>query len=83
MLTVVLALGAAGLLMLLAARHLERRAAAPPDLDAGARTALRAEVGEALVRHGFVTSVRIYRERTGAGLLEAHGAVRRIARDGH
>lgn len=76
-LAAVLVIGAAGLLMLIVAHWLEQRAAPPRDLDERAR----ADVMAALDHDGLVTSVRIYRERTGSGLLDAYEAVRRIARD--
>jgi hypothetical protein len=72
------ALGATGLVMLVVAHYLGRRAVTAPDPDV-----LRTEVRTTLDRDGWTASVRIYRERTGAGLLEAHDAVRRIARDDH
>jgi hypothetical protein len=71
-----LALGAAGLVMLITAQYLGHRAVTAPDPDA-----LRAEVRATLDGAGWTASVRIYRERTGAGLLEANDAVRRIARE--
>lgn len=73
-----LVLGAAGLVMLIAGQYLGRRAVTAPDPEA-----LRVEVSDTLGRDGWAASVRIYRERTGAGLLEAHDAVRRITRDSH
>ncbi|MEU8660712.1 hypothetical protein [Actinoplanes philippinensis] len=73
-----LELGGAGLVMLVVAQCLGHRAVAAPDRDA-----VRAEVRDTLGRDGHAASVRIYRERTGAGLLEAHDAVRRIARESH
>jgi hypothetical protein len=73
-----LALGVAGLVMLIAAQYLGHRAVTTPD-----PRVLRAEVRNTLDRDGWTASVKIYRERTGAGLLDAHDAVRRIARESH
>ncbi|BEL06107.1 hypothetical protein Q0Z83_042980 [Actinoplanes sichuanensis] len=71
-----LALGAAGLVMLIVGQYLGRRAVTAPDPETR-----RAEVRDTLGRDGWTASVKIYRERTGAGLLEAHDAVRRIDRE--
>ncbi|GIE35406.1 hypothetical protein Ait01nite_084510 [Actinoplanes italicus] len=71
-----LVFGGAGLVMLIAAQYLGHRAVTERDPEA-----VRAEVHATLHRDGWTASVRIYRERTGAGLLEAHDAVRRIARE--
>jgi hypothetical protein len=68
----------AGLVMMIAAQILGHRAVTEPDPHA-----LRADVSDALARDGWTASVKLYRERTGTGLLEACDAVRRIARDGH
>jgi hypothetical protein len=72
-----LVLAAAGLVMLIAAQLLGHRALTETDPEA-----LRADVRDTLDREGLIASVRIYRERTGAGLPEAVDAVRRIAREG-
>ena len=77
-------IGAVGVIMLLASVHLNRRArraAAGRPVDAAALldpAALRTEVLAALARDDLPAAVKIYRQRTGTGLLEATEAVRRI-----
>ncbi|GIG96752.1 hypothetical protein Pma05_33250 [Plantactinospora mayteni] len=68
--------------MLIVAQYLRRRALRMTDRGVAGRVALHAEVMDTLDRDGWIASVKIYRKRTGAGLLEAHEAVSRIARDG-
>ena len=76
-----LLVGALGIIMLLGSAYLNRRARRaagdrPVDLDA-----LRTDVVAALARDDLTEAVRIYRQRTHAGLLEAAGAVQRIDGD--
>jgi len=80
-LTVALAIGAIGIVMLIVSAVLNRRARVaregrPIDMEA-VRTAVRAAVD----RDDLVEAVRIYRRETGARLLEASDAVQRIAAD--
>jgi hypothetical protein len=80
-LTVALAIGAVGIVMLIGSAVLNRRARVaregrPTDMEA-LRTAVRAAVD----RDDLVEAVRIYRRETGARLLEASDAVQRIAAD--
>ncbi|MDP9792752.1 ribosomal protein L7/L12 [Catenuloplanes nepalensis] len=73
--TIALVLGGAGLaLLLLGAVIRRRRRPADP-------ATLRADVRAALDRGADVLAVRLYRERTGAGLLEARDEVARIGRE--
>jgi hypothetical protein len=81
MIRIALLIGLAGILMLVLSAYLARRArllaaARPVDLDA-----MHVDVGTALDRDDPATAVRIYRQHTGTGLLEASKAVDRIARD--
>ncbi|MEU8235482.1 hypothetical protein AB0C12_38345 [Actinoplanes sp. NPDC048967] len=78
---IALFIGLVGLLMLVVSAYLTRRARAlaagrPIDVEA-----MRADVGTALDRDDPATAVRIYRQHTGAGLLQASKAVDQIARD--
>lgn len=77
-LTVILAIGALGIVMLILSAALKRQArpARPVDL-----AAMRAEVLAAVDRDDLVEAVRIYRRDTGARLLEASDAVQQIAVD--
>lgn len=72
---IALAIGIVGVLLLISSAALRRRIRVAPE-DA----ALRAEVQTALARRETVLAIRLYRERTGAGLLEARDAVERINR---
>ena len=78
-LTVILAIGALGIVMLIVSAALKRQArlarpGQPVDL-----AAMRAEVLAAVDRDDLVEAVRIYRRDTGARLLEASDAVQHIA----
>jgi hypothetical protein len=73
-----LLIGAAGIVMLLASVYLNRRARRADDGRPVDMEALRTEVVAALSREDPTEAVRIYRQRTNAGLVEAAEAVRRI-----
>ncbi|GAB7046866.1 hypothetical protein [Catenuloplanes indicus] len=82
--TIVLVLGTTGTLLLIASAVLHKR----PDgrredgrYPGADPVTLRADVLAALDRGADVRAVRLYRERTGAGLLEAHAEVARIRRE--
>ena len=78
---IALLIGLIGIIMLVVSAYLTRRArvlAAGRPIDV---EAMQAEVGTALDRDDPATAVRIYRQHTGAGLLQAGKAVDRIARD--
>ena len=73
-------IGGIGIVMLFVAAYLNRRArsardARPVDMDA-----VRTDVIAALDQDGLAEAVKIYRQRTGARLLEATEAVQRIDR---
>ncbi|MGW0507025.1 hypothetical protein [Micromonospora sp. NPDC003241] len=78
---VALCIGVVGAVMLVVAQFLRRRASSMTDRGTPELAALHAEVRDTLDRAGWVASVKIYRRRTGVGLLEAYQAVDRIAHD--
>ncbi|TCB98391.1 hypothetical protein E0H26_08375 [Micromonospora zingiberis] len=80
--TIALVIGVVGGVLLIVAHYLRNQASRMTDRGVAGRAALRAEVLDTLARAGWVASVKVYRERTGAGLLEAHHAVSRFVHDG-
>ncbi|MDR7321003.1 MULTISPECIES: hypothetical protein [Catenuloplanes] len=79
--TIVLVLGVTGVLLLIASAVLHRRPEPGGGHPAADPVTLRADVRAALDAGADARAVRLYRERTGAGLLEAHAEVARIARE--
>jgi ribosomal protein L7/L12 len=73
-----LLIGAIGILMLLGSAYLNRRARRADDGRPVDMEALRTDVMAALARDDLAQAVKIYRQRTRAGLVEAAGAVQRI-----
>lgn len=73
-----LLIAAAGIIMLLGAAYLNRRARRAFDGRPVDPDALRTDVVAALDRDDLTEAVTIYRQRTNAGLLEAADAVQRI-----
>ncbi|MEU8238149.1 hypothetical protein AB0C07_07890 [Actinoplanes missouriensis] len=80
MITVAVAVGAAGVLLLLAAAVLRRRRATAAPFRPVDPETLRAEIAQELARSGGVAAIKRYRQRTGASLAEAKEAVDRISR---
>ncbi|GAA4972107.1 hypothetical protein [Actinoplanes utahensis] len=80
MITIALLVGAVGVGMLLVSGVLRRSKRSAPEHPADAGS-LHAEVRALLAEDGDTAAVRLYRRRTGAGLVEAKDAVERIARE--
>ncbi|MCA2217433.1 hypothetical protein [Jidongwangia harbinensis] len=75
------AVGGIGIVMLLLSGLLNRRTRSAGDGRPVDEEALRAEVLAAIDRDDLTTAVKIYRQRTGARLLEASTAIEGIDRD--
>ncbi|WP_344649830.1 hypothetical protein [Cryptosporangium japonicum] len=76
--TVIGIIGGAGIVLLIVSAYLTRRARREHAGRTVDPDAVRTEVVAALDGEGLAEAVRIYRRRTGAPLLEATEAVRRI-----
>jgi hypothetical protein len=79
---IVLGIGLVGVLMLITAGYLNRRARAVVASKPIDFAALHKDVTRILGGGDRARAIRIYRERTGAGILQARDAVERIARGG-
>ncbi|GIF41700.1 hypothetical protein [Actinoplanes xinjiangensis] len=80
MTTAALTVLAVGLLLLIAAAQVRRRARASAGSHPTTPEDLHAEIAAELARNGDVAAIRLYRQRTGASLVDAKAAVDRIGR---
>ncbi|WP_229067497.1 hypothetical protein [Actinoplanes sp. DH11] len=78
MTTAIIAAGAVGLLLLIAAALLRRRARATAPSHHPDSEELRAEIAGEIARSGDVAAIKLYRQRTGASLIDAKAAVDRL-----
>ncbi len=76
---IVLILGAAGLFMLVGSLFLRRSRSGTEGRPGVSGPELEADIVAHLATHGRIEAIKLYRQRTGAGIREANDAVSDIA----